>query len=79
MKNILITGCSSGFGYDASKYLASKGHTVYASMRNTTGKNKEAAAALNEYASENNYKIEVLDIDVTSDESVNSATSGCER
>jgi NAD(P)-dependent dehydrogenase (short-subunit alcohol dehydrogenase family) len=76
MKNILITGCSSGFGFDAARYLASKGNTIYASMRNTNGKNKDAAAALKDYASENNYKIEVLDIDVTSDESVNAATSG---
>lgn len=75
MKNILITGCSSGFGYDAAKYLASKGNTVYASMRNTEGKNKAAAASLKEYAHANGLNIKVIDIDVTSDESVNSATA----
>lgn len=75
MKNILITGCSSGFGFDAAKYLAAKGHTVFASMRNTAGKNKEASAALKDYASANNVKIEVVDLDVTSDESVNAATA----
>lgn len=75
MKKILITGCSSGFGHDAAKYLASKGHHVIASMRNINGKNSESAAALKEYANANGYKIDVLEIDVTSDESVASAAA----
>ncbi|MBT8320312.1 MAG: SDR family oxidoreductase [Eudoraea sp.] len=70
MKKILITGCSSGFGHDAATYLASKGHHVIASMRNINGKNAEAAAALKQYADEKGYKIDLLEIDVTSDESV---------
>jgi len=32
MKKILITGCSSGFGYDSAKYLAEKGHHIYATI-----------------------------------------------
>jgi len=44
MKNILITGCSTGFGFKAAKYLAGKGHHVYATMRNIKGKNAESAA-----------------------------------
>ena len=75
MKKILITGCSSGFGYNAAKYLAEKGHHVYASMRNTSGKNAKAAAELKEYAASNGYKIEVVDMDVTSDDSVNTAVA----
>ncbi|MCW5514753.1 SDR family oxidoreductase [Muriicola sp. Z0-33] len=70
MKTILITGCSSGFGHDAAKYLAEKGHHVIATMRNIDGKNAQAAADLKNYASENGYKIDVLEIDVTSDDSV---------
>lgn len=73
MKKILITGCSTGFGYDASKYLAEKGHHVYASMRNTNGKNAQPAKELKDFANSNGLKIEVVDIDVTSDESVNAA------
>jgi short-subunit dehydrogenase len=38
MNKILITGCSSGFGYDATKYLAEKGHHIYATMRNVSSK-----------------------------------------
>ena len=33
MKNILITGCSSGIGYDTAHYLNKKGYKVYASAR----------------------------------------------
>ena len=32
-KNILITGCSSGIGYDTAHYLHKNGYTVYASAR----------------------------------------------
>eukprot|EP00003_Mantamonas_plastica_P003702 TRINITY_DN12916_c0_g1_i1.p1 TRINITY_DN12916_c0_g1~~TRINITY_DN12916_c0_g1_i1.p1 ORF type:complete len:284 (-),score=102.49 TRINITY_DN12916_c0_g1_i1:8-859(-) len=65
---VLITGASSGFGLETSKKLAANGHTVFASLRNTEGKNKEVADEL--AAIEN---ITVLDMDVTSDESVDNA------
>ena len=74
-KSILITGCSTGFGFDAAKQLATKGHKVYASMRGIDGKNAGAAKELEDFASENNVDLEVLELDVTSDDSVNSAVS----
>lgn len=73
MKKILITGCSTGFGYDSAKYLAEKGHHVYASMRNVNGKNVNPASELKKFADSKNVKIDVIDLDVTSDESVNAA------
>jgi len=73
MKNILITGCSSGFGHLAAKQLAGKGHNVYATMRNVAGKNSKAATELKAYASDNNVKLQVIELDVTSDDSVNAA------
>ena len=75
MKKILITGCSSGFGYNAAKYLAEKGHHIIASMRNINGKNATPASELKEFANANSYKIDVLEIDVTSDESVAAAAA----
>ena len=75
MKKILITGCSSGFGYDSAKYLAEKGHHIYATMRNISGKNATAAEDLKDYAAKNGLTIDILEIDVTSDESVKAAVN----
>ena len=75
MKNVLITGCSSGFGYDSAKHLAEKGHTIYATMRNVAGKNEKPASELKEFAKDRNLKITVLEMDVTSDESVAAAVA----
>lgn len=75
MKKILITGCSSGFGYNSAKYLAEKGHHVIATMRSINGKNATPASELKDFASTNGYKIDVLEIDVTSDDSVKAAAA----
>ncbi len=75
MKKILISGCSTGFGYDSARYLAEKGHHVFASMRNVNGKNANAASELKDFANANGYTIEVVEMDVTSDKSVRSAVS----
>lgn len=73
MKKILITGCSSGFGLLAAKHFAKKGEHVFASMRNVTGKNNFIAESLRLFAQKNNYKLDVVELDVLSDESVQTA------
>lgn len=73
MKKILITGCSTGFGYDSAIYLAEQGHQVYATMRNLKDKNLQAATKLKELAESKGIKIEVIELDVTSDASVSEA------
>jgi NAD(P)-dependent dehydrogenase (short-subunit alcohol dehydrogenase family) len=67
---MLITGCSSGFGYIAAKQLAKRGHIVYASMRSAAENNAGPAAELRTFSDSEEVKLEVLDLDVTSERSV---------
>ena len=69
-KIILITGTNSGFGWLAASSCAALGHTVYATMRDTNGRNAEKAKALGQQAN-----IEVLDVDVTKGKSVTDAVA----
>lgn len=75
MKKILITGCSSGFGFDAAKSLAQQGHHVYATMRASGGRNAAAAQALRDFAAAEGCSLSVHELDVTSDESVRAAAA----
>jgi NAD(P)-dependent dehydrogenase (short-subunit alcohol dehydrogenase family) len=75
-RDILITGCSSGFGFDAAKYFAKKGQRVYATMRDAGGRNQSAADTLAAFAESEGVNLTVLEMDVTSDESVDAAVSG---
>src|SRR5256885_437559 len=63
-KTILITGTSSGFGRDTAETLHRAGHTVYASLRDAQGKNREAAEALRKLG------IKTVELDVCDDASV---------
>lgn len=45
-KITLITGTNSGFGWLTAKSVAALGYTVYATMRDTQGKNLDKAQAL---------------------------------
>jgi NAD(P)-dependent dehydrogenase (short-subunit alcohol dehydrogenase family) len=74
-KKVLITGCSSGFGLDAAKALARKGHHVYATMRAMEGRNAPKARELRDFAEAEGVSISVHELDVTSDESVRQAVA----
>jgi len=73
MKNIIITGCSSGFGWLMAKQLAKEGHTVYATMRNIKTTNWHAAKELIDWAIDNRARIFIKELDVSKEESVKTA------
>jgi NAD(P)-dependent dehydrogenase (short-subunit alcohol dehydrogenase family) len=68
MANVLITGCSSGFGLLTALEFARRGDRVFATMRNTS-----KAGALQEAAGAENLSVTVLPLDVLDDASVASA------
>jgi NAD(P)-dependent dehydrogenase (short-subunit alcohol dehydrogenase family) len=68
-----VHGGGIGFGYGATKALAQKGHAVFATMRDATGKNLGKATELRQWAEAGGHKVRVLDLDVTQDASVKSA------
>jgi NAD(P)-dependent dehydrogenase (short-subunit alcohol dehydrogenase family) len=66
-KTVLITGTSTGFGRDTAETLGRAGHTVYASMRDITSRNRAHAEAVRARG------LKVVELDVTDDASVESA------
>jgi NAD(P)-dependent dehydrogenase (short-subunit alcohol dehydrogenase family) len=77
MKNVIvITGASSGFGALTARALAKEGHTVYASMRETKGRNAPQVKELEEYAANHSVDLRAVELDVSSQESCNIAIQG---
>src|ERR1700757_3595656 len=72
-KVIVITGASSGFGELTAHELAKAGHIVYASMRETTGRNAPQVETAKKFAAENKVDLRTIELDVASQESVDSA------
>jgi NAD(P)-dependent dehydrogenase (short-subunit alcohol dehydrogenase family) len=73
VKIIVITGASSGFGALTARALAKAGHTVYASMRDTTGQNARQVEEVKKFAKENKVELRSMELDVTSQASVDAA------
>jgi NAD(P)-dependent dehydrogenase (short-subunit alcohol dehydrogenase family) len=74
MKSIIvITGASSGFGALAARALARAGHTVYASMRETEGRNAPQVKEVEKYAAEHRVDLRPVELDVSSQKSCDAA------
>jgi len=67
-KIILITGTNSGFGWLTAKSCAAQGHKVYATMRDTKGRNADKASELIKQSN-----IEVLEVELTNEKSITDA------
>ncbi len=74
-KIVLVTGSSSGFGRLITETLARQGHTVFAGIRDTGGRNADQIAALQALADRDGLKIHSVDLDVTDESSVTQAVS----
>ena len=74
-RRVFITGTSAGFGYEATKALAERGHTVYATMRGVAGKNSSKAHALESWANGGGHSVHILDVDVTDETAVGKAVA----
>ena len=64
----VVTGSSSGVGYETALILARNGFLTYATMRNT-----EKGESLNSISKKENIPIKILQLDVTDESSVNTA------
>lgn len=69
-RNILITGTSTGVGFESSILFAQNGFKVYSTMRNL-----EKASTLRKRISDENLDIEILKLDVTDIKSIESAVN----
>jgi NAD(P)-dependent dehydrogenase (short-subunit alcohol dehydrogenase family) len=70
---VLITGSSTGFGRLFTETMARNGHTVFATMRDPGGRNAKNASEIRALAEKDSLPIHVLEMDVTSDASVERA------
>src|SRR4029078_9845213 len=65
-----VAASTSGFGARIVRTLAREGHHVFASMRAMSSRNADAATELRRWAEREGVQLEVVEMDVTSETSV---------
>lgn len=74
-RSVLITGCSSGFGYLGALHYAEQGAKVFATMRNMPRPEADQLSA----AVKDGGDLTIIELDVLSDDSVTKAIAEAER
>jgi NAD(P)-dependent dehydrogenase (short-subunit alcohol dehydrogenase family) len=74
-KVIVISGAGTGFGALTARALADTGHTVYAGIRETTGRNAGRVAEAANYAADNGVDLRTVELDSSSQESVDAGVA----
>jgi NAD(P)-dependent dehydrogenase (short-subunit alcohol dehydrogenase family) len=74
-KVVVVTGASSGFGRLSANVLARAGHTVYASMRETKGRNAREVEDVAKFAKEHSVDLRSIELDVGHQPSVDAAVA----
>ena len=64
---VLVTGASSGIGHAIALSLSRNGHVVYASMRETEGKNAQRVAELQQLAKREDIALRTVELYVLSE------------
>ena len=72
---VLITGANSGFGRLIAETLARKNFRVFATMRNVSGRNAAAAREIAQLTERESLSLQVMELDVTDDGSVERAVN----
>ena len=75
-KVAIVTGSSSGIGFETSLTLARNGFHTYATMRNMKG---EKSKPLTEVAKNENLQLRAIELDVDNDKSINTIIEERER
>lgn len=74
-QNVLVTGCSGRLARHVAVALARRGHWVFASMPDCFGVNVNAARNIKNVGVMKGYRLDVLEMDVTDQNSVDRAVS----
>ncbi len=72
---ILVTGASTGIGHLSARSLAQAGHTVYASMRDTEGRNAPKVRELRDWSFAKGLDLRAVELDVLSQPSADAAVA----